>query len=117
MQTHGMNRIRGNEILFHHDCIMKVNHEYLQESDYDDDLVVLLYSEKNELDEMAKKAYGTNKLYARKSVLKQWFTILEKTNPYFKKFEADTVDNIISKVHNIVKKRKRILFIYLIKKV
>ena len=76
-----MNRIRGNQILFHHDCIVKVNHEVLQESDYDDDLIVFLYGEKDQLDEMAKKAYGTNKLYARGNVLKQWFTILEKTNP------------------------------------
>ena len=42
MQTHGMNKIRGNQILFHHDCVIKVNHEALQESDYDDDLVVFI---------------------------------------------------------------------------
>ena len=58
-----MNRITGNQILFHHDCIIKVNYEVLQESDYDDGLVVFLYGKKYELDEMTKKAYGTNKLY------------------------------------------------------
>ena len=36
---------------------------------------------------MAKKAYGTNKLYARKNVLKQWFSILKSTNRYYKNFE------------------------------
>ena len=25
IQTHGMNRIRGNKILFHHNCIIKIN--------------------------------------------------------------------------------------------
>ena len=71
MQTYDMNKIRVNQILFHHNCVIKVNYEALQESDYDDDLVVFLYGEKDKLDEMAKKAYGTNKLYARKNVLKQ----------------------------------------------
>ena len=54
MQTHRMNKIRGNQILFHHDCVIKVNHETLQESDYDEDLVVFLYGEKDKLDEMEK---------------------------------------------------------------
>ena len=46
---------------------------------------------------MAKIAYGTCKLYARGKVLKQWFSILKRTNLYFKKFEEDLVNNIISK--------------------
>ena len=58
-----MNKIRGNQILFHHDCIIKVNHEALKESDFHDDLIVYLYGEKDKLDEMAKRSYGTNKLY------------------------------------------------------
>ena len=107
MQTHGMNKIRGNQILFHHDSVIKVNHDTLQESDYDDDLVVFLYGEKDKLDEMAKKAYGTNKLYARKNVLKQWFSILKNTNRYYKNFEDNIVDNIITKVDNVIKKKQR----------
>ena len=50
-----MYRMRGNQILFYHDFIIKVNHEVFQESDYDDDLVVFLYGEKDQLDEMEKK--------------------------------------------------------------
>ena len=48
-----MSRMRGNQILFHHDCIVKVNHKVLQELDYDDNLVIYLYSEKDQLDEIA----------------------------------------------------------------
>ena len=59
MPTHGMNKMRGNQILFHHDCITKVNHEVLQESDFNDNLNVYLYRNKEELDRMAKIAYGT----------------------------------------------------------
>ena len=55
-----------------------------------------MYGEKDKLDEMAKKAYGTNKLYARKNVLKQWFSILKNTNRYYKNFEDTIIDNIIS---------------------
>ena len=55
---------------------------------------------------MAKKAYGTNKLYIRRNVLKQWFTILKQTSSYFKKFEEELVNNIISKVENVVKKKQ-----------
>ena len=101
-----MYRMRENQILFHHDCIIKVNHEVFQESDYDDDLVVFLYDEKDQFHEIAKKAYGTNKLYARRNVLKQWFTKLKKINLYFKKFEGDIVENILTKVYNVIKKKQ-----------
>ena len=70
-------------------------------------LVVFLYGEKDKLDEMAKKAYVTNKLYARKNVLKQWFAILKSTNRYYKKFEDNVVENIITKVNNVIKKKQR----------
>ena len=66
---------------------------------------------------MAKIAYGTCKLYARGKVLKQWFTILNQTSLYFKKFEEELVNNIISKVEKVVKKSKKILFTFQIKKV
>ena len=117
MQTHGMNKMRGNQILFHHDCITKVNHEVLEESDFNDNLNVYLYGNKEELDRMAKIAYGTCKLYARGKVLKQWFTILQRINIYFKKFEEDLVNNVISKVEKVVKKSKKILFTFQIKTV
>ena len=71
MQTHGMNKMRGNQILFHHDCITKVNHEVLQESDYENDINIYLYSDDNELKNMAKRVYGTCKLYVHKNVLKR----------------------------------------------
>ena len=66
-----------------------------------------LYGEKDKLDEIAKKAYGTNKLYARKNVSKQWFAILKSTNQYYKNFEDTIIDNIISKVDNVIKKKQR----------
>ena len=53
-----------------------------------------------------KKAYGTNKLYARKNVLKQWFAILKSTNKYYKIFEDTIIDNIITKVDNVIKKKQ-----------
>lgn len=106
MQTHGMNKMRGNQILFHHDCITKVNHEVLQESDYENDINMYLYGDKNELDNMAKIAYGKCKLYAQRKILKQWFTILKRTNLYFNKFEENLVHNIISKVEKVVKRKK-----------
>ena len=55
MQTHSMNKIRGNQILFYHDCVIKVNHEALQESDYDDDLVVFYMVKKTNLMKWQKK--------------------------------------------------------------
>ena len=69
IQNHGMNRIRGNKILFDHNYIVKVNHKVLQELDYDDDLAIYLYGKKDQLNKIAKKAYGKNKLYECKNVL------------------------------------------------
>ena len=51
MKTYSMNRMRGNQILFYHYFIVKV----LQELDYYDDLVVFLYGEKDQLNEITKK--------------------------------------------------------------
>ena len=55
--------------------------------------------------------------YIHREKLKQWFTILNQTSLYFKKFEEELVNNIISKVEKVVKKSKKILFIFQIKKV
>lgn len=65
-----MNGMRGNQILFYHNCITKINHEDLQESDYENDINIYLYSNKNELNNIAKRAYGIYKLYAWKNILK-----------------------------------------------
>ena len=57
--------MRGNQILFHHYFITKVNYEVLQESDFNNHLNVYLYGYKEEHDIMANIAYETCKLYAR----------------------------------------------------
>ena len=49
MQTHGMNKVKGNQILFHREYVIKVNHEALQQSDYYVDLVVFNMVKKTNL--------------------------------------------------------------------
>ena len=78
--------MRGNQILFYHNFMTKVNYEILKEYNINNDINTYLYSNKDELNRLAKRAYVIYKLYLQKNILKQQFT-LKITNLYFKKFE------------------------------
>ncbi|CAJ1966339.1 unnamed protein product [Cylindrotheca closterium] len=102
-RTFGRNTMRGNQILFSHDSVEKVEHELVTKDDLDAIMKVLFYNEKGRDDAMAKRAYGTSKLYARTNVLRQWFALLRRLSPYYCNIRQEVVDNLMNRVQQSVK--------------
>ena len=105
-QSHGMNAMRGNQILFAHDAPHKVCHAGLEESDLRDLLEVNFLNEKDSVDQMAKRALGSSKLYARIHVLRQWFAVLHCISPQYSDITPEVVDELLEKVGRDVVHRK-----------
>ncbi|CAJ1952630.1 unnamed protein product [Cylindrotheca closterium] len=93
-------------ILFSHHSVEKVNHVLVSKEELDDIMNVHFYNEKGRDDALAWKAYRTSKLYARSSVLQQWFAVLGWLSPYYSHIRQDTIDNLVEKVEQSVREKK-----------
>ncbi|CAJ1941425.1 unnamed protein product [Cylindrotheca closterium] len=98
--------MRGNQIIFSHDSVEKVNHVLVSKEDLDDITKVHFYNEKGRDDALAWKTYGTSKLYDCSSVLQQLFAVLGRLSPYYSHIRQDTIDNLVEKVEQSVREKK-----------
>ncbi|CAJ1935876.1 unnamed protein product [Cylindrotheca closterium] len=98
--------MRGNQIIFSHDSVEKVNHVLVSKEDLDNITKVHFYNEKGRDNVLAWKTYGTSKLYDCSSVLQQLFAVLGRLSPYYSHIRQDTIDNLVEKVEQSVREKK-----------
>ncbi|KAL3931624.1 MAG: hypothetical protein SGBAC_011222 [Bacillariaceae sp.] len=106
-QNHGMNAMRGNQVLFAHDSVSQVNHATITDDELDAVLTVQFYNDRDQVDSLARKAYGTSKLFARTRVLRQWFQVLRQTNGNYAAIDENVINTLMEKVKESVERKKK----------